>query len=248
MQKEWGVPLDVANDGDVTALAGGMSLHDHSVLGCAMGSSEAAGFLNGDGQITGWLNELAFAPVDYNPDAAMEEWSKDRGVGALYFSQQAVAKLAPAAKIGLPAGRPPTESGTGRALASSASERRDLATGGPAKPGGSPSASRQAEQLACVQDLHRKNDPRAEKLFETIGIYLGYSIAYYAAMYACRHLLIMGRVTSGRGGDVILQKAHEVLKMEFPETAESVELHVPDEKMRRIGQAVAAASLPVITK
>ena len=209
MQKEWGVPLDVANDGDVTALAGGMSLHDHSVLGCAMGSSEAAGFLNGNGQITGWLNELAFAPVDYSPDAAMEEWSKDRGVGALYFSQQAVAKLAPAAKIGLPAGR-------------------------------------QAEQLACVQDLHRKNDPRAGKLFETIGIYLGYSIAYYAAMYACRHLLIMGRVTSGRGGDVILQKAHEVLKMEFPETAESVELHVPDEKMRRIGQAVAAASLPII--
>jgi predicted NBD/HSP70 family sugar kinase len=211
LQKEWGVPLEVANDGDVTALAGGMSLNDRSILGCAMGSSEAVGFLNSAGQITGWLNELAFAPVDYNPAAAIEEWSGDRGVGALYFSQQAVAKLAPAAGIDLPAGH-------------------------------------QAEQLKFVQELHKKDDPRAGKIFETIGIYLGYTIAYYADMYGCRHLLILGRVTSGRGGDVILENARNVLKNEFPETAEKIELHTPDEKMKRVGQAVAAASLPMISK
>lgn len=209
LREEWGVPLEVANDGDVTALAGGMSLNHDNLLGCAMGSSEAAGFLNGERKITGWLNELAFAPVDYNPEAALEEWSKDRGVGALYFSQQAVAKLAPAAKIELP-------------------------------------AVHQAEQLKLVQELHKKNDPRAAKIFETIGIYLGYTIAYYADMYGCRHLLILGRVTSGKGGDVILENARKVLKMEFPETAEQVALHVPDEKMKRVGQAVAAASLPMI--
>ncbi len=211
MQKQWGVPLEVANDGDVTALAGGMSLQAQRVLGCAMGSSEAAGFLNGDGQITGWLNELAFAPVDYNPDAAVEEWSTDRGVGALYFSQQAVARLAPAAKINL-------------------------------------SPAHQAIQLQFVQDLHQKNDARAEMIFETIGMYLGYTIAYYAGMYDCRHLLILGRVTSGKSGDVILDKANEVLKTEFPDTAEAVALHLPDEKMKRVGQAVAAASLPIIRK
>src|SRR5512137_1891676 len=71
---EFGVPLDVANDGDVTALAGAMSLDDNAVLGIAMGSSEAAGYVNPEGAITGWLNELAFAPVDYNPDAAVDEW------------------------------------------------------------------------------------------------------------------------------------------------------------------------------
>jgi predicted NBD/HSP70 family sugar kinase len=209
IQKEWGVPLEVVNDGDVTALAGGMSLGKRGVLGCAMGSSEAAGFLNAEGKVTGWLNELAFAPVDYNAQAAIEEWSGDRGVGALYFSQQAVAKLAPAADIDLP-------------------------------------EAHQAEQLKFVQDLHRKDDPRAEKIFETIGVYLGYTIAYYAGMYGCSHLLILGRVTSGRGGDVILDKARGVLQAEFPEVIETVELHVPDEKMKRVGQAVAAASLPVI--
>lgn len=209
IQKEWGVPLEVVNDGDVTALAGGMSLGKKGVLGCAMGSSEAVGFLNADGKITGWLNELAFAPVDYHPEAAVEEWSGDRGVGALYFSQQAVARLAPAAGIDLP-------------------------------------KAHQAEQLKFVQDLHRKNDPRAEKIFRTIGIYLGYTIAYYAQMYGCAHLLILGRVTSGRGGDVILEESRSVLRNEFPEIAGSVDLHVPDEKMKRVGQAVAAASLPAI--
>jgi predicted NBD/HSP70 family sugar kinase len=203
------VPLEVANDGDVTALAGGMSLGKRGVLGCAMGSSEAVGFLNGDGKITGWLNELAFAPVDYNPEAAVEEWSGDRGVGALYFSQQAVARLAPVAGIELPKGH-------------------------------------QAEQLKFVQELHKKNDPRAEKIFQTIGIYLGHTIAYYADMYNCRHLLILGRVTSGRGGDLILEQARRVLNAEHPDTAGKVELHVPDEKMKRVGQAVAAASLPII--
>jgi len=93
LRKEWGVPLEMANDGDVTALAGGMSLKTNAVLGVAMGSSEAGGYLDARGQITGWLNELAFCPVDYNPKAAADEWSGDCGVGALYFSQQAVFGL-----------------------------------------------------------------------------------------------------------------------------------------------------------
>src|SRR5437773_8138983 len=106
LRKEWGVPLEVANDGDVTALAGAMSLRENGVLGVAMGSSQAAGFLDGQGRITGWLNELAFAPIDYNPHAAADEWSGDIGCGALCFSQQAVVRLAPVAGITLPAGQP----------------------------------------------------------------------------------------------------------------------------------------------
>jgi predicted NBD/HSP70 family sugar kinase len=97
-----GIPLEVMNDGEVTALAGSMSLEDDSILGVAMGSSEAAGYVTPEGNITDWLNELAFAPVDYHPDAPVDEWSGDGGVGALYFSQQAVFRLAPKAGIDIP--------------------------------------------------------------------------------------------------------------------------------------------------
>lgn len=211
LQKEWGVPIEVANDGDVTALAGAMSLNAKGVLGIAMGSSEAAGFLDADGRILGWLNELAFAPVDYASSAAVDEWSGDRGTGALYFSQQAVVKLAPAASIPLPDGH-------------------------------------MAEQLKHVQDLHKAGDERAVRIFETIGVYLGYALAQYADMYDFRHVLVLGRVTSGAGGDLILAGAAKVLKTEFPDLVGRIAIHTPDEKNKRHGQAVAAASLPKIVK
>ena len=212
IRDEWKVPLEAANDGDVTALAGAMSLQADGLLGIAMGSSQAAGYLNPMGCITGWLNELAFAPVDLNPNAAVDEWSGDRGVGALYFSQQAVNKLLPAAKITLP-----NEMGL-------------------------------PERLKEVQSLMATGDARAKKIYETIGVYLGYSIAHYANFYEFAHLLILGRVTTGAGGDVVIEKACEVLEQEFPETFEKIKLHVPDEQSRRVGQAVAAASLPAIRK
>jgi predicted NBD/HSP70 family sugar kinase len=211
LRQEWGVPLEVANDGDVTALAGAMSLQTNGVLGIAMGSSQAAGFLDGHGRITGWLNELAFAPLDYGPRAAVDEWSGDVGCGVQCFSQQAVVRLATAAGIDLPGGHP-------------------------------------ADQLKFVQDLHRQGDPRAPKIFETIGVYLGYGLAHYADMYEFGHLLILGRVTSGVGGDLIVRKATEVLRTDFPELAEKLALHLPDEKSKRIGQAVAAATLPSIKR
>ena len=211
LRREWGVPLEVANDGDVTALAGAMSLREKGVLGVAMGSSQAAGFLDGEGWITGWLNELAFAPIDYHPRAVADEWSGDIGCGVQYFSQQAVVRLAPAAGIELPAGHA-------------------------------------AEQLKFVQELHRQGDPRPPKIFATIGVYLGYALAHYAEMYDFRHLLVLGRVTSGAGGDLIVQKAREVLRADFPELAQQLSLHLPDEKSKRVGQAVAAASLPEIRK
>lgn len=212
IQKEWDVPMTVMNDGDVTALAGALSLGKNGMLGLAMGSSEAVGFIDGKGRILGWLNELAFAPVDYNPKAPADEWSGDAGVGALYFSQQAVNKLLPAAKIKLPAkmGLP--------------------------------------ERLVEVQKLMAQGDERAAKIYETIGVYLGYTIPHYADFYNYSHMLVLGRVTTGKGGDIVLEKAREVLEKEFPEIAARVTMHVPDEKTRRVGQAVAAASLPKIRK
>ena len=209
LQAAWGgIPFVVVNDGEVTALAGAMSLNDSPVLGTALGSSQAGGYVTRNGEITTWLNELAFCPVDYDPQAPVDEWSGDRGCGVQYFSQQAVFRLAPRAGI---------------ELADSLSP---------------------ADKLKAVQELLGAGDARARRIFETVGCYLGYGLAHYADFYELRHVLIMGRVTSGEGGSIILSKAQEVLKKEFPELEEKIKLHLPDESSRRVGQAVAAASLP----
>ncbi len=204
------IPIEVANDGDVTALAGAMDLNDNSVLGIAMGTSEAGGYVDPQGNITGWLNELAFVPVDYSKDAMVDEWSGDYGCGVKYFSQDGVIKLAPFAGIELDENLSP------------------------------------AEKLKVVQGLMEEKDPRAADIYDTIGVYFGHAIAFYTEFYDIKHVLIMGRVTSGEGGAIVLERAREVLDTEYPELAKSIELHIPDESSRRVGQSVAAASLPEI--
>lgn len=196
--------------GEVTTLAGSMSLETNSVLGIAMGSSEAGGYIDKKGNITTRLNELAFVPIDFNTEAPVDEWSGDRGCGVQYFSQVAVIRLAKKAGIVFEAKQTP------------------------------------AEKLKFVQMLMNKGDDRAKKVFETIGCYLGYGIAHYADFYDIKHILVLGRVTSGEGGHIILQKAEQVLKEEFPELFENISLHLPDESNRRVGQSVAAASLPTL--
>lgn len=210
IRDELGVPLEVINDGDVTALAGSMSIEDNGILGIALGSSEAAGYVNMEGHIMGWINELAFAPVDYSPNAPVEEWSGDKGCGASYFSQQCVFRLAPKAGIEIPAN------------------------------------VTDAEKLKFVQNKLEAGDVGAQKIWESMGIYLGYGIAHYADFYDMKHVLILGRCTSGRGGDLLLEGVKKVFVTEFPELLQKIELHLPDEKIRRVGQSVAAASLPVI--
>ncbi len=208
IRDEMGVPLEIINDGDVTALAGAMSLGDTGILGIAMGSSEAAGYVNLEGRITGWLNELAFAPVDYNPNAPIEEWSGDKGCGASYFSQQCVFRLAPAAGIEIPEGLT------------------------------------DAAKLKFAQEKLEAGHEGAIKIWESIGIYLGYTLAHYADFYELKHVLILGRCTSGRGGDLIIENAEKVLASEFPEL--NFHIQLPDEKSRRVGQSIAAASLPAL--
>lgn len=211
IRRAWnGVPFEVVNDGEVTALAGSMALGDNAVLGLALGTSTAGGYVTPDGHITSWLNELAFVPVDFNPAAPVDEWSKDAGTGAKYFSQQAVGRLTAVAGFELPPqlGLP--------------------------------------DVLKRVQDAMAAGDYRARKIYETIGAYLGYTIAHLADFYEFRHLLILGRVTSGAGGSVILDVAQAVLLAEFPELPRRIALHTPDEKEKRHGQAIAAASLPAL--
>ena len=205
------VPLVVANDGDVTALAGAMDVHDNQVLGIAMGTSEATGYVDENGNLKGWLNELAFVPVDYNRNSMVDEWSGDYGCGVKYFSQDSVIKLAEMGGFKFDEGLSP------------------------------------AEKLKVIQELNKNGNKLANEIYENIGVYLGYTLAYYAEFYKIKHVLLLGRVTSGKGGETILSKAIEVLHEEFPEY-QDVEVLMPDEKSRRVGQSFAAASLPKINK
>ncbi len=211
--KEMGdIPIEVANDGDVTALAGAMSLGKHQVLGIAMGTSEAAGYVDEFGNITGWLNELAFVPLDLNPNAEVDPWSGDLGVGVEYFSQEAIIKLAKAAKIEL---------------------EDDLSP---------------ASKLKMIQSMMAYGDPKAEEIYQTMGAYLAYGLAYYSLFYKIQVVMILGRVTSGKGGEIMLDVAKDILADEFPELASTIEIVLPDENNRRVGQSIAAASLPEIKK
>ncbi len=204
------VPVVVANDGDVTALAGAMSTGKGDILGIAMGTSEAVGYVDADQNVLGWINELAFAPVDLSPCALQDEWSGDLGVGCKYFSQDCVIKLAPKAGIELD---------------------EDLSP---------------ADKLKVVQDLANNGHTGALDIFRSIGTYLAHTLVLYASFYEIETLLILGRVTSGVGGDLIISECNRVLADEYPELAKQITVTLPDEKMRRVGQSVAAASLPEI--
>ena len=209
MSKQLGkeIPLEVANDGDVTALAGAIDLQDNGVLGIAMGTSEAVGYINTQGGINGWLSELAFAPVDFNENAMQDEWSGDFGVGCKYFSQDAVIKLAEYGGFTFEQGLTP------------------------------------AQKLKVIQALMEKGDKLAAQIYEDIGVYLAHTIPFYAKFYDIKHMLLLGRVMGGKGGDIILATCKQVLAEEYPEFA-TLDIGLPDENNRRVGQSIAAASLP----
>ncbi|MGK0176226.1 MAG: putative NBD/HSP70 family sugar kinase [Lentimonas sp.] len=209
LQTQWnGIPFEVANDGDVTAIAGSMAINDSAVLGISMGTSLAAGYIDGQKTIKGWLNELAFVPVDYRANGPADEWSGDIGCGVQYFSQQAVGRLIPASGLEID------------------------------------DALKLPEKLEAVQSMMSQGDERAASIYETIGTYFGYTIAHFDNFYDFRNLLVLGRVSSGEGGELILKVARNVLNEEFPELSEKIKFQTPDEKTKRHGQAIAAASLP----
>jgi len=213
LKAEWNhVPFEVVNDGEVTALAGAMSLNDHAILGVSMGTSMAAGYVTPEGTLTSQLNELAFVPVDYRADGPVDEWSGDRGCGVQFFSQQGAARLAAAAGLTFPQEVP------------------------------------LAERLLDIQRRMAAGDRRARRIYETIGICFGYAVARFAEFYDFRNLLLLGRVLSGSGGQVIIENTEKVLQTEFPELAEKIKIRTLDEQGKRHGQAVAAAGLPSLSE
>src|SRR5574344_1269666 len=212
IEKDWGVPFAVYNDGDVTALSGMISMDKKGILGVAMGSSEAVGYVDPKRRMTGRICELAFAPVDMNPNAPRDEWSGDAGVGSMYFSQQAVNWLAQDYGFKFP------------------------------------KAMKLPERLKEVQSAMERGDARALKVYLQIGRFLAHAIPWYNEFYDYSNLMILGRVTSGLGGEIVLESAKNELLDVYPEWAEKIDVFMPDEKARRLGQSVAAAQIPVIRR
>ena len=200
---KYGCPVKVANDGDVAALAGAFGLGKGKVLGIAMGTSLAGGFVDGDMRIRGYLNELAFAPVDANTEAQADEWSGDVGVGGNYHSQDAVIRLAPEAGIEL-------------------------------TPDASP-----AEKLKEVQKLADAGDERAIAIFTRLGDYAAYTLMWFNCFYDFDTAIVLGRVASGKGGDVLIARARAVLA----ELGSDIAVELPDEMSRRLGQSYTATQL-----
>mmetsp|Transcript_13318 Transcript_13318/g.39682 ORF Transcript_13318/g.39682 Transcript_13318/m.39682 type:complete len:488 (+) Transcript_13318:87-1550(+) len=217
-----GVPIKVINDGEVTAVAGGQMIGKGSLFGISLGSSEGSGYVYEDGSLTGWINENAYCPCDLNPEGPGNVWSPHRGDAAMYLGQRAATRLAAKGGVKLPAEYMPDHPNM-------------LQT----------QHAPHAQCLKLVQAAMKdpKQEPQARKIYESIGVYMGYTIAQYCEYLDIKRVLILGRVTSGTGGDVMMEMAKKVLDVDFPHLS-NITFHTPTEHMKRVGQCIAAAALP----
>jgi len=209
LQANWDLPWAVANDGDAAALASARLLGRGGVLGLSLGSSLAAGYVCRSGQLRGWINELAFAPLDANPGAWTDDWSGRPGTGGACLSQEAALRLAERSGMNLP---------------------RTLS---------------RAECLERLIELAALGDPAAVAVFQSLGTCLGYTIPLFCEFYDPWAVLILGRVVTGKAGEILVGRAREILDAEFPEISARLHLELPGAALRRGAQAVAAASLPI---
>jgi len=218
------VPLKVINDGEVTALAAVQKIGRGSVMGISMGSSEGGGYANEDGNLLGWINELCYIKLDLNPLAPHDPWSKGAhsGLSHMYLGQRGATKLA--AKAGV---QGPEEQ---------MYPHPDMCT------------IRHENHAQCLKLIQKamaspESEKQARKLYETVGVYLGYGLAQYCEFYKIEHVMILGRVSKGAGGDLMLSVAKKVLETEFPEYA-GITFHTADDHFKAVGQCIAAAALP----
>jgi len=218
-----GVPLKVINDGEVTALAAFQKIKAGNVMGISMGSSEGGGYANADGNLLGWINELCYIRLDMNPRAPTDPWSKGAhtGLSHMYLGQRGATKLAHKVCEVPDNYKYP---------------HPDMCT------------IKHEDHAQCLKLIQKAMaDPEKEKevtkLYETVGVYLGYALAQYCEFYKIDHVMILGRVSKGKGGDVMLDTAKKVLTEEFPEFA-GMQFHTADDHFKAVGQCIAAAALP----
>jgi len=219
------VPLKVINDGEVTALAAVQKLGGKgNVLGISMGSSEGGGYANADGNLMGWINELCYIRLDLNPEAPIDPWTKGAhtGISHLYLGQRGATKLAAKAGVDVPENL--------------VYPHPDMCT------------IRHENHAQCLKMIQAgMKDPAKQEtvkqLYETVGVYLGYGLAQYCEFYPIEHIMILGRVSKGDGGDIMMATAKKVLEAEFPYLP-NIQFHTADDHFKAVGQCIAAAALP----
>merc|ERR1719215_443595 len=219
------VPLKVINDGEVTALAAVAKIKHGNVMGISMGSSEGAGYANKDGNLMGWISELCYVKLDLNPKAPTDPWSKGahRGLSHLYLGQRGATKLAVKGGVEVPDNYK--------------FPHKDMCT---------IKHEHHAQCLKLIQKAMEKiPEGDVRKIYETCGVYLGYALAQYSEFYKIDHVMILGRVSKGAGGDIMLATAKKVLQEEFPEIP-SITFHTADDHFKAVGQCIAAAALPTL--
>jgi predicted NBD/HSP70 family sugar kinase len=222
------VPLKVINDGEVTALAAvqklGVDKIGGGVMGISMGSSEGGGYANKEGNLMGWINELCYMKLDMNPEAPDDPWTKGahRGMSHMYLGQRGATKNAHKVIDDLPANYkyPCAEMCT--------IKHED-----------------HAQCLKKIQEGMKASPDKVKDLYITCGVYLGYGLAMYQEYYDIQDIMILGRVSKGDGGDLMLKTASEVLEKEFPDN-KKITFHTADDHFKAVGQCIAAAALPTI--
>lgn len=217
------VPLKVINDGEVTALAAVQKIQKGNVMGISMGSSEGGGYANADGDLMGWINELCYMKLDMNPRAPTDPWTKGahKGISHMYLGQRGATKNA--YKIcDVPENYK--------------YPHPDMCT---------IKHEDHAQCLKLIQAAMKSDPDNASDLYRTCGVYLGYALAQYQEYYTIEHVMILGRVSKGDGGDLMLKTASEVLEAEFPDLPK-ITFHTADDHFKAVGQCIAAAALPVI--
>merc|ERR1712045_391169 len=218
------VPLKVINDGEVTALAAVSKIGAGNVLGISMGSSEGAGYADAAGNLLGWINELCYVRLDMNPDAPTDPWSQGAhtGLSHMYLGQRGATRFAGAAGVPVPDNLK--------------YPHPDMCT---------MKHENHAKVLKMIQKAMTdpEKEPEVRKIYETCGVYLGYGLAQYCEFYKIDHVMILGRVSKGAGGDIMMDTAKKVLQEEFPEFA-GIQFHTADDHFKGVGQCIAAAALP----
>jgi len=220
------VPLKVINDGEVTALAAFQKIKAGNIMGISMGSSEGGGYANKDGNLMGWINEMCYIRLDLNPKAPTDPWTKGAhtGISHMYLGQRGATKLAAKGGVDVPDNYK--------------YPHKDMCT---------IKHEDHAQCLKLIQEAMKKEDKKekVKEIYETVGVYLGYALAQYCEFYAIDHVMILGRVSKGEGGDLMLETAKKVLEEEFPEFAK-ITFHTADDHFKAVGQCIAAAALPTI--
>ena len=212
IRRVWGdIPFEVVNDGEVTALAGSMSLGANAILGIALGTSTAAGYVT-----RGRQHHLVARRARVRADRPEPRRPGGRVVGRL---RRRLAVLL-------------------------AAVRRTAAAGGGHRRARRHAAAREAE-AGAVADGARAITARG-RFTRRSGRTSGTASRTSPTSTTCSTCSCSDGSPRAPAATSSSAVPAPCSLDEFPELAEHIQIHVPDEQDKRHGQAIAAASLPAL--